>query len=136
MTDNKRKAASDGGEAQFSYDDIQAAYESELLPKLKEVHRAMQPHGAHFAKMGFTIPNLDGIKGEICKDWPLIKQFVSTIAAIPLLTVFIPALGGILSAVNGFVAMFDKGVIPIICPVATGAAMGGGGGREPGQRNG
>lgn len=120
-------------EAQFSYDDIQDAYENDLLPELKKAARAMQPHGQHFAKMGFTIPNLDGLKGEICKDWPMIKQFVDTVAAIPLLTVFIPALGGIISTVKGLVAMLDRGVIPVICKVAAtsgGTGMAGQGGSQ------
>jgi hypothetical protein len=106
-------------EAQFSYDDIQDAYENDLLPELKKAARAMQPHSTHFAKMGFTIPNLDGLKGEICKDWPMIKQFVDTVAGIPFLTAFVPALGGVIATVKGFVAMLDKGVIPQICKVAT-----------------
>jgi hypothetical protein len=116
-------------EAQFSYDEIQDAYENELLPKLREAHRAMQPHGAHMAKMGFTIPNLTGLKGEICKDWPMVKEFANGLTGIggSIISTFIPTLAGIIGAVTGFVAIMDQGVIPKICPVASGGGTGIGG---------
>lgn len=127
MTANNQQAA---GAAALSYDEINGLYKSDVLPKLQEVHRAMHAHPearAHFAKMGFQLPDISGLKGEICKDWPLVRQFVQTFSSIPLLTVFFPQIGGIISAVSGFVAMFDKGVIPAICPVGTAASTAAGG---------
>jgi hypothetical protein len=124
-------------EAQFSYDDIQDAYENDLLPELKKAARAM--HGgeahAHFAKMGFTIPNLDGLKGEICKDWPMVKQFSNGLSGIggSIIAAWIPSLAGLLGALAGFVAIMDQGVIPKICPVAAssgGTGIGGQGGSQ------
>jgi hypothetical protein len=116
-------------EAQFSYDQIQDVYENDLLPKLREAHRAMQPHGAHMAKMGFTIPNLAGLKGEICKDWPMVKEFSDGLAGIggTIIATFIPSIAGILGALRGFVAIMDQGVIPKICPVAASGSTGTGG---------
>jgi hypothetical protein len=119
-------------ESQFSYDDIQDAYENDLLPKLREAHRAMHAHPearAHFAKMGFTIPNLAGLKGEICKDWPMVKEFANGLTGIggSIISTFIPTLAGIIGAVTGFVAIMDQGVIPKICPVASGGSTGPGG---------
>lgn len=137
MTDQQKKAQ--------SYEEAQAVY-AQHFSKIKQAAEALSKVAAdgqfheQAAKVGMRMERVDwqgligSLSGEICKDWPIVKKildFAKTIAAFPLLAMFVPAVAAILNVIGPFVDMIDKQFIPIICAVgptggaATGGAAGG-----------
>jgi hypothetical protein len=100
------------------YEAIQQAY-SENFEEIKKAHDMLARHAqdeevkSHARRMGFSIPtSLGQLTGEICKDWPMIKQAVSFAFMIGA---FIPGISSAFAIVSKVVAMLDTGFIPQVC---------------------
>lgn len=124
----------------LDYESLQRAYSTELLPKLRAAHAALaqhdaaDPEGAKVrGRMGFKLPDLSGIKGELCHDWPMVKTFMDYAGT---LGAFLPGIGTILAALKGVFSFVDLGVIPVVCPAGVGGPRTATGGPETAQKAG
>lgn len=112
------------------------------LAKVSE-HKDFQ---AHAQKLGMRMPSINipslikGLSGEICKDWPILKQildYAKQIGNIPFLSWFAPTIAAILAVIGPFIDLVDTQLIPLVCAVGgtsapstggtTSAPSGGGG---------
>lgn len=106
----------------LDYDQVQAVY-SQHFESFKAQVSAMQQDGemqqalmAHAQRLGIDMPRLDvaSLTGEICKDWPKIKGFISFAIS---LGVFWPGVSAIAAGAKAVIALVDTQLIPGICKV-------------------